>query len=91
MLSPRSGGADEDERAFDFGVQIANEAVMRVLLVEIVASAPSERRESEIARIRDLVANTALRMLEAAEATGGLEASAAADVIDNVFKDPLAG
>lgn len=91
MLSPRSGGADEDERAFSFGLQIANEAVMRALLLEVVASAPPERRTSEIAGIRDLAAETALSMLAAARAIRGIEASAAADVIDNVFRAPLAG
>lgn len=91
MLSPRSDTSDEDRQAFSFGVQIANEAMMRTLLLELVASAPPERRDSEIARIRDLAAKLTLSMLGAAEAAKDIETSAAADVIDNVFQDPLAG
>lgn len=42
-------------------------------------------------RIRERAAKTALSMLEVAGAARDAEASAAADVIDHVFTDHLAG
>jgi hypothetical protein len=86
-LSQRMSALEEDRRAFSFGVQMANEAILRALTREVLTLSPADEWATRAARIRADIDAAIRATLVGSQVPHGLEARAAADVIESVFGD----
>lgn len=77
--------AEEDRRAFSFGVQIANEAILRTLIRELLNLTPPDQRQMLAANLREEVDAEVRATLIGAQRSAGLEFHSATEVIEFVF------
>ena len=81
--------AEEDRRAFSFGVQMANEAILRALIRELLSLSSPDQRQARAANLRDEVDAEVRATMIGSQRSAGLEVKAAAEVIEFVFGGTL--
>ncbi|MCJ2072454.1 hypothetical protein MKK75_27300 [Methylobacterium sp. J-030] len=84
-LGQSSSTVEEERRAFSFGVQMANEAIFRVVIRELIRLMPPDEQATRTALIRAEIDAAIKATLVGSQVPEGLESSAARDVLEGVF------